>query len=200
MENLPDKVELTRAADDAPISANLVTLSRSLAHAQIDSKWWELPGVSRDERRAENDYHWRWAKRLGELKNDRWHEAAAVQTDDGDIQGAILYWINGVSYVDKDKGAVSVEAIATAPRNRAWLVDSPVYRGVGERLLLRAVAHSYLLGFAGRVNLVAFDDAKTVSFYLNRRFEAVGYEDELPRLELSPEAAANWVREKGYEL
>lgn len=200
MEGLPEKVELTSVADNAVVGANLVALTRRLAHDRIDSKWWELPGVSKEKKRAENDYDWRWAKRLGELRNDRWHEAVAVQTDDGDVQGAILYWLNGVSFVESDKGAIRVDALATAPRNRAWLVDAPLFRGVGERLLLRAAVQSYRLGFGGRVSLVAFDEMKTVSFYVNRGFEAVGYDEELPRLELSSAAALEWLREKGVEL
>lgn len=200
MEGLPASVDLTKVADDTIVTANLVPLTRGLAHERIDSKWWELPGVSKEKKRAENDYHWKWAKRLGEIRNDRWHGAVAIQTDDGDVHGAMVYWVNGVSFVESEKGAIRVEALATAPRNRPWLVKSPLYRGVGERLLLWASAQSYLLGFEGRVNLVAFDEKRTISFYLSRGFEEVGYEDELPRFELSRRAALDWLQEQGFEL
>lgn len=201
MEGLPERIELANVATGATITANLVTLTRHLAQDELDSKWWELPGVSKSERRGENDHSWNWAKRLGELRNDRWHEAVAAQTDDGDIQGAILYWINGKSLVEEERGAVHVEALATAPRNRPWLAPSALYRGVGEGLLLRAAAHSYLLGLEGRTNLIAFDDARTISFYENRGFAVVGRDDDdLPMLELTPGAARDWLREEGYDL
>jgi hypothetical protein len=200
MDGLPQRIELTRVADGATVLANLVKLTRRLAHEQLDSKWWLLPGVSKTERRKENDHSWNWAKRLGELRNDQWHEAVAVQTDDGQIQGAILYRTDAKSFVAEDQGAVYVEALATAPRNRPWLVESPLYRGVGEGLLLRAITHSYLLGLEGRTNLVAFDDDRTIKFYTNRSFALVGYDDELPMFELTPEAAKIWLLEEGFEL
>jgi hypothetical protein len=71
---------------------------------------------------------------------------------------------------------------------------------VGESLLLRAVLHSYRLGLQGRVNLVAFDDERTLSFYHNRGFQDAGEEDGLPRLELSSKEAVNWLREEGFDV
>jgi hypothetical protein len=125
-----------------------VKLTLELAQAQIDGQWWASLGVPKNVREKESDYAWRWAKRLGELKNDRWHEAVAIQTDDGKNQGAML-WSNTKSFMDEGNGAIYIEALATAPRNRAWLVSSPRYRGVGTALVLRAVSHSYLLGLKG---------------------------------------------------
>jgi hypothetical protein len=174
-----------------------------LAQTQIDGKWWQVPEVTRSARQQENDYQWRWAKRVGELVNDRWHEAVAVQLADGSIEGAIVYWTNTRSFVDPEQGAVYVEALATAPRNRSGLVPTPEHRGVGEGLLIRSVVHSYLLGLGGRVNLTSFDDPRTVQFYQNRGFSMVGYDGEdderLPRLELDSDAAITWLREEGYE-
>ncbi len=57
-----------------------------------------------DERKKENDHDWKWAKRLGELRNDRWHEAVAAQTDDGDLQGEILYLTNAKSFIEDLQG------------------------------------------------------------------------------------------------
>ena len=68
---------------------------------------------------------------------------------------------------------------------------------------MRAVIHSHLLGFEGRVNLLAFNDQKLISFYLNRGFTIVGHDEDdekLPRLELTPDAARRWLGEEGYEL
>jgi hypothetical protein len=104
------------------------------------------------------------------------------------------------SFVNETDGAIYVEGLAAAPRNPPWLTDSPMYRGVGEELLLTAVRHSYLIGFEGRVNLVACNEPKTISFYENRGFSIVGHEEELPQLELSPSAAIALLRRGGYDL
>ncbi|HEU4711930.1 MAG TPA: hypothetical protein VFS76_10220 [Pyrinomonadaceae bacterium] len=197
---LPDKIDLVRAVDNQPVKARIVKLTRTIAKTRIDSKWWQDLGVSTEMRRKENDNSWHWAKRVGELKNDRWHEPAAVETEEGDIQGAILYWLNARSFVAEEKGAVHVEALATAPRNRPWLVSSPLYRGVGENLLFRATLHSYVVGLEGRVNLLSFRDEKTVSFYQRRGFEIVGEDDDLIQMELAPVKALQWLQEEGYDV
>lgn len=200
MDGLPDKVDLLLDSSGTIVAAIIVRLTRELAQRQIDGQWWKLPGVSKVVRKEENDYHWRWAKEIGELRKKRWHEAFAVQTEDGCVQGAIIYRLDCKSFIDDQFGTVNVRALATAPRNRPWLVEAPLYRGVGESLLLRAVGHSYLLGLNGRVSLVAFGDKRTLDFYRHRGFTDAGDEDGLPRLELLPEAAQTWLREEGYEL
>lgn len=156
--------------------------------------------VSKTLRQQENDHHWQWAKRIGELRNNRWFEAVAAVTDDSEVQGAILYQFNANSFVDDSKLTVFVEAMATAPRNRPWLVQNASYRGVGTKLLFKAVCNSYVQGYEGRVNLLAFDDERTLTFYQHRGFELVGYDDELPMLELKQEAAYRWLRKEGYEV
>jgi hypothetical protein len=141
---LPNEIDLVRAADNHIVQARFVRLTRPVAKVKIDATWWQDLGPSTEMRKKENDNSWHWAKRLGELRNDRWHESFAIETQDGNIQGAILYWLNTRSFVESEKGAVYLEALATAPRNRPWLVSSPLYRGVGENLLLRAAVHSYI--------------------------------------------------------
>lgn len=200
MDQLPDRIELRRIADNARIFATLRRLTRELAQEKIDGSWWETLGVPTHKREEENDHSWRWSKRIGQLRNSRWHEALAAETQDGAVQGAVLYWLNTRSFIQPEKGAIYIEALATAPRNRPWLVDAPVYRGVGESLLLRSVCHSYLLGLEGRINLVAFDDQRTIGFYKNRGLTPAGYDEDLPRFELEPDAAVSWLKEEGYEL
>jgi GNAT superfamily N-acetyltransferase len=197
---LPDKIDLVRAVDNQPVEARIVKLTRTTARTKIDSKWWQDLGASTEIRKNENDNSWHWAKRVGDLKYDRWHERLAVETEDGDIQGAILYWLNARSFVTEEKGAVYVEALATAPRNRPWLVSAPLYRGVGENLLLRATLHSYVVGLEGRLNLLSFRDERTVSFYQRRGFEIVGEDDDLNQMELSPIKALQWLQEEGYDV
>lgn len=201
MDPLPSRIKLFSVVDNTPISAMTVRLDRRLAQGKIDGAWWKGLDASKDKREQEDDHHWRWAKMIGYLKNDRWHEAVAVQTSENDVQGAILYWVNAKSFIDPERGAIYVQALATAPRNRPWLVPTPRYRGVGEKLLFRAVTHSYSLGLEGRVNLEAFDNERTTSFYQNRGFTLVGSNsDDLAQLELAPDAAIAWLREGGYDV
>jgi hypothetical protein len=133
------------------------------------------------------------------VRNNKWYETTAIQTAGGVIQGAIQYRIDGRSFVSAE-GVVSVEGLATAPWNRPWLVSRPQFRGVGEGLLIRAALHSYLLGFDGRVNLIAFDDARTLEFYQGRGFSLIGHEQGFPLLEIMPDAATAWLQEEGYEI
>jgi GNAT superfamily N-acetyltransferase len=201
MEPIEQRIELLRVVDNTSVPAMIVRLTRSLAQAKIDGIWWKDLGLSAVQRKKENDHAWQWAKRIGQLRNARWHEAVAVQTEDENVQGAILYRIDTNSFIEQDQGAIHGEALSTAPRNRPWLVPSPQYRGVGEKLLLRAVSHSYSLGLEGRVNFAAFDDPRTMTFYQNRGFKLVGHDDEgLPQFELPPDAAKAWLRDEGYDL
>lgn len=205
METLPQLIELTRVADKTTVQANLVALTRRLAQTEIDTKWWQNPQLDKSLRSLERDRGYSWSKRIGEVGNNRWFESRAIQTDDGRVQGAICYWINGRSFLNASNAAVYVELLATSPGNREWLVQPPVYRGVGSGLLLSAVEHSYRLGFDGCVNLVSVNDFHSRQFYESRGFVLAGYdgeddEEKLPRYELSAAAAKEWLRKEGYEI
>lgn len=205
MAIVPDVIEITRVADGETVEASVVKLTRQLAQTEIDTKWWQLTGIPKNLREKEMDHGYKWSKRIGELVNNRWCDTRGVQTDDGRIQGAVLYWLNKLSFVEENAGAIFVESLATAPRNRDWLVTTPAYRGVGSGLLRSVVIHSYLLGLGGRVNLFAANDAASISFYMAKGFMLAGYdgdedEEKLPRLELSAKAAQRWLRVEGYEL
>jgi GNAT superfamily N-acetyltransferase len=200
MEGLPDSIALLSVADGSTIDAAVVPLTRGLAQTRIDSRWWRLRGISAAARKNEDDHSWQWAKRIGQLRNEKWYEAVAVQTPESDVQGAMVYRLDAKSFVDGSLGAVSIEALATAPRNRPELVQNPLYRGVGSGLLLRAVCHSYMLGFGGRINLLAFDRPKTVEFYQRRGFQIVPLDEEGPSLEITPERAVVWLRREGYAI
>lgn len=205
MEDLPQKVTLTKAADQLAVSASLVPLTRSLAQEQIEGKWWHLPDVTRSKREIENDHRWNWKKMVGEVANNAWYESVAIQSQNGAVQGAMIYRTDALSFVEDEAPCVHVERLASAPRNRDWLVEVPIFRGVGESLVCRAVKHSYHLGFGGRVTLIAFDDSRTLGFYEKLGFEVIDYEayDEgvlEPKLELSLQKAAEWLKAEGYDL
>lgn len=121
-------------------------------------------------------------------------------TGDGEAQGAMACRIDALSFLDAAQGAVFIDRLATAPRNREWLVEKPHYRGIGEGLILHAVAQSYELGLNGRVTLLAFDTPRVQRFYKNRGFQHVGAEEGMEMFELIPATATDWLRKEGYDL
>lgn len=199
MDELPDSISLISWRSGQQCTARVVRLTRELAATKIDGRWWAIEakaGASRDE---EDDHHWPWRKLVGAHRNDLTWEFAGVQTEDGEIQGAIAYRIDFRSFVDPALTTVYIDRLAAAPRNRPWLVASPAYRGVGRGLLLRAVCHSYLLGLGGRVNLVSVPHERTRRFYNGRGLVRVREdEDGSIEYELSDEAAQRWLQEEGY--
>ena len=169
---LPDDVTLFGVRQNREVQATLVKLTRNLAADRIDGEWWKLE-VSKSLREQEGDHHWLWRKIVGEHRNDRSWETLAVQSTSGAIEGAIAYRIDALSQIDSGDGTVYADRLATAPRNRPWLVDAPSYQGVGTVLLLAAVRHSYLLGLGGRVWLTSLPSERTREFYVRRGFEMI---------------------------
>jgi hypothetical protein len=200
MVELPASIEITDAQTSAPVTAQIVELSRSMAQREIDGKWWTIPDVSRSIRELEDDHHWRWAKLVGEHRNNLNWESVGILLGNGSIEGAMQYRIDAASFKNVDERAIFVDRLATAPHNRPWVVRQPRYRGVGEGLLLRAVVHSFVLGFDGRVTLLSFDVPTTIAFYVNRGFEVVGANEGLTMMEISPADARMFLDAHGYEL
>jgi hypothetical protein len=198
MFELPQDVTLTLDPPGTEVQARLVRLTRAVAADRIDGEWWNIGG-SNTAREAEGDHHWRWRRIIGELRTQRNREALAVETEDGAIQGAIVYRIDALSRVEPGLGAIYGERIATAPRNRPWLVNPPHMRGVGKVLLLAAVRHSYLLGLGGRVWLTSLPSENTRMFYVNRGFQLIFQNpDDTIAYELPTARAAAWLQEEGY--
>jgi hypothetical protein len=198
MFELPQDVPLTLDPPGTEVQARLVRLTREAAADRIDGQWWNIGG-SKTEREAEGDHHWRWRRIIGELRTQRNKEALAVETEDGAIQGAIVYSIDALSQLEPGLGAIYGERIATAPRNRPWLVNPPHLRGVGKALLLAAVRHSYLLGLGGRLWLTSLPSETTRMFYVNRGFQVIFQNlDGTIDYELPTSRAAAWLEEEGY--
>jgi hypothetical protein len=202
MIELPDKIDVYDLKRGRAIEASLEELTRSMAQEQIDAKWWTLPGVSKSIKEQENDYSWRWAKLIGEFRNNLAWEAAAAILGNDDIEGAVLYCVDALSFIDPDQPAVYIQCLASAPHNRPWLVEQPLYRGIGEGLLLRAVIDSYRLGFGGRVTLESIDEQKTRRFYETRNFTVLPSDQDRSdiRMELTPGDAMGFLAAQGYAI
>lgn len=131
MVQLPIPVSLRNCQSGSNISAQLIELTAKLAKSKIDGAWWGNLGVSRSRRRQEGDHGWNWANRMGALRGDLFVEAVAVQTEDQDIQAAMIYRLDALSILAPGNGAVYVDRLATAPRNHPGLAAQPLYRGAG---------------------------------------------------------------------
>lgn len=195
---LPDDIKIFNVQRQCLVRAKLVVLTRELASTEIDGTWWKVP-VSRNRRESEDDHHWVWRKLLGLHRNDLAWEAVAVQSASGAVEGAMLYRIDAKSQISRGEGAVFIDRLATAPRNRPWLVASPKYQGIGTVLLLAAVRHSYSLGLKGRVWLTSLPSEKTRKFYRNRGFRVIFEdEDDMIDYELPSAEARQWLKSEGY--
>ena len=204
---LPERLSLTVCDTGLSVVTRIVALTRDLAKTKIDPVWWAGLTASNDAKAEEPDRHWNWTKHLGDLRQELqkgYTECRAVQTDDGDVQAAIIYRIDGLSLIETNDasqklGAVRCAFLATAPRNRTRLNSSPIYRGAGTGLLNLAMAHSYSLGLGGRVNLESSRFAQTETFYKKFGFELVATDaDGYSQYEVRSEVAVSRLRELGW--
>ncbi len=196
MLELPENCVLFDCVKNRNIEATLVRLDRHLAKTKIDGTWWNIP-VSKATRMNEEDHHWEWRKLVGLHHKSLAWEAIAVCSDSGEVEGAILYRIDAKSRIDDEKGAIYVDRIATAPRNRPWLV-SPEYKGIGSTLLLTAVRQSYYLGFGGRVWLESLPSVQTRNYYSKRVCQVISEREDGISLELTVANAEKWLESEGY--
>jgi hypothetical protein len=181
-----------------PALAEVKWLERKLAGERIDDRWWKEPWLNRAVRKQAEDRHWRWRKLVGLFQSQWWVQRHAVVTPDEECQGAIIFDPNRESVLEPGEGAVYVEYLATAPRNRKRLAPAPVYADVGTWLLRVAMQHSVNVGFEGRLILTPLPGA--VEFYTRRQnFQTTNARrGNTILLELTPEAARASL-EESYE-
>ena len=197
MLKLPDQIQIKDVQTDSFRDAAIVKLRRQLAQREIDGRWWRgINWIADPEKEEDSD--WPWDRIVREVEKDQFAECVGVRLADGSIQGAIRYRLDGKSWTKPTSASVKVEFLATAPRNRDWLTSAPEFSGVGTALLFRAVCHSWLLGFQGRVVLEAIPAQNTLEFYDNRGFRRVTeLEDGTIGCELEPLDARQWLIRNG---
>jgi GNAT superfamily N-acetyltransferase len=166
----------------------------------IDEKWWNLTNVSSEDIDNEADSHWKWDWIAGEYSSGSVKECVAILSKDNYIEGALAYQFSAKSALEPSEGTVYVGWLATAPRNRGWLVDAPIYRGIGTGLLYWAVRESYNAGLGGRISLESLPTPSTISFYEHKGFVRTDLSqpaDNLVEYELPVSAAQAWLQEEG---
>lgn len=107
------------------------------------------------------DAHWSWPKKR-EVRANRLDWASFAIEADGHTQGLMFLELTGVGQEEsqRKKPIVKVDLLATAPWNRAGLVDKPKYRGVGLLLMAAAVSKSVADEFGGRIGLHALPQSE----------------------------------------
>ena len=179
-------------------SATLVELTKEMARDDIDKVWWTAAGLANTI--YERDNHWKWEKVAREYSKDALHACVAVLSQQGYIEGAIAYQFAAKSVLEPNFSSVYIDRLATAPRNRAWLLSDPIYKGIGSALLYLAVLESYLSGLDGRIVLQSLPTIETMNFYQNKGFVRTDMAQSMTGLidyELPKAAALAWLRKEG---
>jgi len=103
-------------------------------------------------------------------------------------QGIICLHPNCPSRLECGKNLVYVNILTVAPWNRADIISSPKYKGIGTTLITFAATFSINLGFEGRIGLHSVKQAE--GFYKKLYFIDLGNdinENNFQYLELSPD-------------
>lgn len=193
--HLPTLIELTRWESGAVESAKIIRLQREQGSDLIDGVWWadlEEPIASPKE---EPDSKWYWRDIVSHYQNKPAYKSVALQTDDGQVQAAMVYQIGFKSQVEDGKYSVYIDRLASAPRNRAKLTKQPIFQGSGTGLLVYAAAQSYFLGQQGRISLVPIAN---IDWYERRGF--VRTDTEIPDgkiFELPKDRAIELLKKRG---
>lgn len=192
---LPTKLKLTLCQTGETVLSEIHRLDRERAKDQIDGRWWKDLGETKIEPLDEPDSHWEWRAIVSTYQNKPYFQSVAAITPDGEIQAAMVYRVDLKSVLEPDKRAVYVDRLATAPRNRDKLMESPLYRGGGYGLLVYAIAQSYSLGFEGRVNLLPIAN---LAWYESRGFTQTDEETaDGPLYELPKDRSLQILKQRG---
>ena len=157
------EIALLRVEDNQTVEATLTSLTPK--HLEDAKTYWEplLEGTE------QTDEYWNW-----QSKSRR-----AVMLPGGELYaiecGGMTQGLMTIDILKKRcqiqsqfrKRLVYIEALATAPWNRAAISDPPLYKGVGSACVNFAIARSYELGYKGRIGLHSLEGA--LGFYRRLR-------------------------------
>jgi len=194
------RIQISRADSNQSVDAEIVRLTTDIAREEIDKVWWNLPNVSAEDMSGEGDFHWDWERLARFYSEKSLHECVAVLSQENYLEGAMVYQFDAKSKLEPNKGSVYVGWLASAPRNRNWLVNEPFYKGVGTVLLYWAIRESYNAGLGGRISLQSLPTSTTVQFYKNKGLVRTGFSqptNDLVDYELPEPAALAWLKKQG---
>jgi hypothetical protein len=168
----------------------IVSLSTTDAKNFIDAKWWDL-----DEQGNAPDIEWEWAKIVQKHQYKGDFDRLCIKNNAGEIIGAMILYVDGLSVIDKGERAVMITWLATEPKSRHSCLNRR-YTKIGKALVQLAVRISNSLGFAGKV--VAGSLLESESFYLKLGFTKTDLKnnEQLNFLELSSSAASQLLADE----
>jgi hypothetical protein len=142
--------------------------------------------------------HWNWAVKAVQHSNLLAFQSFGIEAD-GQMQGLMMVCLAGkTSRLDPDKGKplVYVDFVETAPWNAKEFTASPIYKGVGVRLIQAAAQSSIDEGFSGRVGLHSLPQSRpfyTIACEMQALGPDVGYHN-LEYFELTAAKAAEFLK------
>lgn len=136
--------------------------------------------------------HWNWAVKAVHIAGVLAYRSFGIEAA-GKMQGLMIVLLTGKNArLDPDKGKplVYVDFIETAPWNAKEYTNTPLYKGVGVRLIQAAARLSIDESFAGRVGLHTLP--QSAGFYTNAcEMTSLGLDsNNLEYLELTAAKAA----------
>lgn len=140
--------------------------------------------------------HWNWATKAVQTAGMLAFRSFGIEAD-GKMQGLMIVCLAGKNArLDPDKGKplVYVDFIETAPWNAKEFTNSPLYKGIGVRLIQAAARLSIDESFAGRVGLHTLP--QSTGFYANAcEMTSLGIDsNNLEYLELTSAKAAVLIK------
>ena len=156
-------IALLRVEDNQTVEATLTRLTQK--HLEDAKTYWE-PLLKDTE---QTDEYWNWQSKSRQAAMLPGGELYAIECG-GMTQGLMTIDILKKRCQIQSqfrKRLVYIEALATAPWNRAAISDPPLYKGVGSAFVNFAIARSYELGYKGRVGLHSLEGA--LGFYRRLR-------------------------------
>lgn len=142
------------------------------------------------------DDHWRWELKVRLTAKLLSYGCMGVEFQ-GQVQGLMLFVTDGRFSRLPGKGTlplIYLEFLATAPWNRAEVVQIPQLAGVGTVLLRAAVEASLDLGFKGRIGLHSLPGAE--AWYDRRGLSSLGLDAKkrMKYYEFTESQAAAFIR------
>ena len=135
------------------VEAHIVDLTPDLAERRVHHDWWADANLLDHFDPPPIDRHWDWNEMSIENEGKKLSDQKfALTTGDGAVQGAMMISAEPVpSRLSKGAGALFLELLFTAPRNRPALRRDrqPYYVGVGTHLLAWSAWLSREAGFGG---------------------------------------------------
>ena len=167
---LPKTTELFFAPTGKYVEARLVELTAEAIRRRIHRGWWTDDSLSEILYPMPIDRHWNWNRMAIRYAGRKLQSTkVAIVTGDQAVQGAMMMSTERVpSSLDPHAGALFVELLFTAPRNRPGLRTDgkPLFLGVGTELLSWAAWLSRRNGCEGRLLLDASPDY--IEWYVRR--------------------------------